>query len=148
MKKTLLFVLPLLLIISCEKYYEKSNTEWFEYSKISIQEELSELIQQIQDVQLYATVSRPSHAAAIAGLTDSDHLTETIAENLVSKVTLEVGFSLLGLEYINSETNFIMVDVNTEAGPVAEGLADLGFQVRTGWDMPQHIRISTGTATR
>jgi len=44
MKKTLLFVLPLLLIISCEKYYEKSNTEWFEYSKISIQEELSELM--------------------------------------------------------------------------------------------------------
>ena len=106
----------------------------------------AELIQQIQDVQLYATVSRPSHAAALAGLTDSDHVTSTIAENLVSKVTLEVGFSFLGLDYIDSETNFIMVDVNTEAGPVAEGLADLGFQVRTGWDMPQHIRVSTGTA--
>jgi hypothetical protein len=38
----------------------------------------------------------------------------------------------------------MMVDCGVEAEPVVEALAELGFNVRTGWDMPQHIRVSTG----
>ncbi len=47
--------------------------------------------------------------------------------------------------YIPSQTNFFMVDVGQSAGPVATALAARGICVRTGWGMPQHLRVSTGT---
>ena len=37
-----------------------------------------------------------------------------------------------------------MVDCGVNAEQVVETLAEEGFNVRTGWDMPQHIRVSTG----
>ncbi len=105
----------------------------------------AELTNQISNTQLYGTVSRVTQAAAIAGLVDLDHINDTVALNNTAKTILYTGFTNLGLQYIPSETSFIMVDVNTEAIPVVEGLADLGYLVRTGWDMPQHLRVSTGT---
>jgi len=39
----------------------------------------------------------------------------------------------------------MMFDTGTEAIAVAAKLASNGYQVRTGWGMPQHIRVSTGT---
>jgi hypothetical protein len=39
----------------------------------------------------------------------------------------------------------MMFDTGMSAGAVASQLAARGFQVRTGWGMPQHIRVSTGT---
>jgi len=100
--------------------------------------------EQIEDVQLRATVSRSAHAAAISALNDSEHINATLNLNAASKTMLYNGFTNLGLEYIPSETNFMMVDCGVEAEPVVEALAELGFNVRTGWDMPQHIRVSTG----
>jgi len=38
----------------------------------------------------------------------------------------------------------MMFDTGTDAVSVASQLTSRGYRVRTGWDMPQHIRISTG----
>jgi hypothetical protein len=38
----------------------------------------------------------------------------------------------------------MMFDTGTSASSVASQLASRGYQVRSGWGMPQHIRISTG----
>ena len=38
-----------------------------------------------------------------------------------------------------------MVDVGQSSGGVASELAARGIQVRTGWGMPNHLRVSTGT---
>ena len=51
----------------------------------------------------------------------------------------------MDLQYIPSETNFFMVDVDREAGWVSAELASRGIYVRTGWGMPHHLRVSTGT---
>jgi len=104
----------------------------------------AEITDQIEDVQLYATVSRPSLAAAISALNDSEHVDATLSLNAASKTMLYTGFTNLGLDYIPSETSFIMVDCGVNAEQVVETLAEQGFNVRTGWDMPQHIRVSTG----
>jgi histidinol-phosphate/aromatic aminotransferase/cobyric acid decarboxylase-like protein len=54
------------------------------------------------------------------------------------------GFTDMKLEYIQAEANFVMVDVGTDASAVRTALSELGFQVRSGWGMPKHLRVSYG----
>ena len=93
---------------------------------------------------LYATVSRPSLAGAQAALEDAQHIADTVALALETKAYCFGELDRMSLPYIPSETNFFMVAVG-EAGTVASELATRGIQVRTGWGMPNHIRVSTGT---
>jgi len=104
-----------------------------------------ELTDQIESVQLFATVTRTSQVAAIASLEDTNHIEATLALNEEAKTILYGGFASLGLSYIPSETSFMMVDCGVEAQPVAEVLYEAGFIIRHGWDMPNHLRVSTGT---
>ncbi len=104
-----------------------------------------ELTAQIGSSQLWATVSRPSQAAAIAALEDTSHVADTVSLNIQAREMLYSGFSDMGLAYISSETSFMMVDVGTEASVVQAALEELGYQVRSGWDMPNYLRVSTGT---
>jgi hypothetical protein len=53
-------------------------------------------------------------------------------------------FVTMGLDYIPSETNFFMVDVG-DAAHVGSELAARDIKVRSGWGMPKHLRVSTGT---
>jgi histidinol-phosphate aminotransferase len=99
---------------------------------------------QIASSQNFGMVSNLGQAAAEAALNDTRHLNDTITLNDQAKEILQTGFTDLGLDYIPSESNFMMFDTGTNAGAVASELAAAGFQVRTGWGMPQHIRISTG----
>jgi flagellar hook assembly protein FlgD len=39
----------------------------------------------------------------------------------------------------------MMVDCGVEVQPVAEALSEAGYIIRHGWDMPNHLRVSTGT---
>jgi histidinol-phosphate aminotransferase len=94
--------------------------------------------------QLFGTISRPSQAAAIAALDDTAHVTATVDLNNQARTLLETGFTNLGLAYIPSETNFMMFDTGTSADGIRSQLASAGYLVRTGWGMPQHIRVSTG----
>jgi histidinol-phosphate aminotransferase len=101
-------------------------------------------ISQIGSSQLFGTISRPSQAAAQAALGDSAHVADTVALNDQAKALLVAGFNDLGLEFIPSHTNFMMFDTGGNAAGIASALSSLGYQVRTGWGMPQHIRVSTG----
>lgn len=99
----------------------------------------------IQSSQNIGMVSRLGQAAATACLGDTSHIDDTITLNDQAKEILINGFNALNLDYIPSETNFMMFDTGTNATAVAVELAQRGFQVRVGWGMPQHIRVSTGT---
>ncbi len=101
-------------------------------------------ISQIGSLQLFGTISRPSQAAAQAALGDTSHVTNTVALNDQAKGMLEAGFTTLGLDFISSHTNFMMFDTGGNASGIASQLSAMGYQVRTGWGMPQHIRVSTG----
>lgn len=99
----------------------------------------------IQSSQNIGMVSRLGQAAAIASLQDVDHVENTVSLNDQAKEILMDGLNALQLEYIPSETNFMMFDTGTNAASVAAQLATMGYQVRVGWGMPGHIRVSTGT---
>jgi len=104
-----------------------------------------DLVNLITPWQIWGTVSRPALVAARAALTDAQHVSDTVALNDQTKQYCYDQLDLMGLEYIPSETNFFMVDVGQNAGPVASDLASRGVMVRTGWGMGQHLRVSTGT---
>lgn len=99
----------------------------------------------IQSTQNIGMVSALGQVAAAVALNDTQHVNDTIALNDQAKEILIAGFNALNLDYIPSETNFMMFDTGTNASAVAAQLAARGFQVRVGWGMPQHIRVSTGT---
>jgi hypothetical protein len=99
----------------------------------------------IASSQNIAMVSRLAQAAAIAAIDDIQHVNNTVALNDQAKQILVDGFNMLSCDYIPSETNFMMFDTGMSASTVATLLAGKGFQVRVGWGMPQHIRVSTGT---
>ncbi|MBD3232325.1 MAG: aminotransferase class I/II-fold pyridoxal phosphate-dependent enzyme [candidate division Zixibacteria bacterium] len=99
----------------------------------------------IASSQNFGMISNISQAAAIAALDDSEHISNTLTLNDSAKQILIDGFNDMNLDYIPSETNYMMFDTGTNASTIASQLAERGYQVRTGWGMPQHIRVSTGT---
>ncbi len=102
------------------------------------------LTAQIASSQNFGMVSNLGQAAAQAALNDRRHVRRTVQLNDRAKQILYAGFAALDLQYIPSETNFMMVKVGNASWFVAQ-LAARGYQVRTGWGMSEHIRVSTGT---
>jgi histidinol-phosphate aminotransferase len=86
-------------------------------------------------------------AAAEAALTDDEHLQQTIAVNAQGMQQLTEGFKNLGLEWIPSAGNFVLVDLNQEGLPVYEALLRKGIIVRPVgvYELLNHLRISIGT---
>ncbi len=106
---------------------------------------LTPAISSMRSYHLYATISRHSLEAARASLDDETHIKNTVDLARETKAYCFDQFDQMGLEYISSETNFFMVDVGRAADPVRSQLAQRGIYVRTGWGMPDHLRVSTGT---
>ncbi len=105
----------------------------------------SDKIGLIGSSQPFGMVTRPAQAAAIAALGDPSHLASTVALNNLTRTQLLDGAANMGLGTIGAHTNFIMIDVGTDASAVRSELLTYGYQVRSGWGMPNHLRVSTGT---
>jgi histidinol-phosphate aminotransferase len=131
--------LPVIVVRTFSKVYGLAG------ARIGYSLSSSSFTSQISSSQLFGTVSNLSQAAAQAALDDTDHLSDTIALNDEAKGILKSGLINLKLEIIESETNFMMFNTGTDAESVASQLDGKGYQVRTGWGMPNHIRISTGS---
>jgi len=86
--------------------------------------------------------------AAEAALTDNEHLQQTITVNALGMQQLTDGFKKLGLEWIPSAGNFVLVDLKQDGQPVYEALLRKGVIVRPVgvYELPNHLRISIGTA--
>jgi hypothetical protein len=104
----------------------------------------SSAISSIKANRIYATISRASLEAAKAALTDQDHVRNTAILARQARNYCFSEFDNMGLDYIPSVTNFFMVDVGN-ADNVRSQLASNGIYVRTGWGMPNHLRVSAGT---
>lgn len=86
--------------------------------------------------------------AAQATLDDSDYLQRVVALNRQEMARYEAFFTELGLAFIPSNGNFITVDLAQAAAPIYQALLQQGVIVRpvAGYGMPNHLRISIGTA--
>ncbi|MGE5551107.1 MAG: histidinol-phosphate transaminase [Bacteroidota bacterium] len=93
-------------------------------------------------------VNRPAQLAALAALDDHEHVARSRAVNAEGKEQLYAGLSALGLSFLPTQTNFILVDLRREAQDVFRGLLRLGVIVRPAgsFGLPERIRVTVGTA--
>jgi len=88
-----------------------------------------------------------AQAGALAALDDDEHVGRTRANNQQGLAFYERSFRALGLEYVPSATNFIIVKVG-DGQRVWGELQKRGIITRpmAGYQLPEWIRISIGTA--
>ena len=87
-------------------------------------------------------------AAAAAALDDMEFVARSYAENLQGLRQLEEGARGLGLDYIPSHGNFLTVRVG-KAPEIYKRLLRRGVIVRPvggGYGLPEHLRVTVGTA--
>jgi histidinol-phosphate aminotransferase len=105
-----------------------------------------ELIEILNRIRLPLNVNVLAQAAALASLEDPDFRTLVLDNNRMGKAFLYQSFDTMGMEYIPSETNFIMVNVATDSVELSERLLKKGLSVRPGKEfaMPTWLRITIG----
>lgn len=105
-----------------------------------------ELIAALQKIRQPFNLNRMAQVAARAALDDREHLAHSRRVNGEGLRFFESALPSLGLEYVPSAANFLLVRV--EDGPaVFTALQHRGIIVRpmTGYGLPEWIRISIGT---
>jgi histidinol-phosphate aminotransferase len=87
-----------------------------------------------------------AQAGAIAGLADVEHQQKTKAITDEGRRLVEDAFARLGLKYIPSSANFVLVRVG-DGGEVFKRLMKKGIIVRSmvSYHLPEYIRVSIGT---
>ena len=101
------------------------------------------IIQSLMKLYLPFTVGTLAQAAALAFLEEKDFLDEVRKINGEGKKYLYKALDDLGLEFVPTEANFILIRVG-KATRVYEGLLRKGIIVRdmTPWKLPDHIRVT------
>jgi histidinol-phosphate aminotransferase len=90
--------------------------------------------------------NRLAQVAGVAALEDDEHLARSCELVAAGREQLYRGLDELGVKYVPSEANFILLDLEREAAPVFEELLKLGVVVRpmAGWGLPNALRVSVG----
>ena len=103
------------------------------------------LVEMLNRIRPPYNANRLAQAAAEAAIADDDFIRRTVEVNRDGVARLEAAFDKLGLEYLPTKTNFIMVKV-PEAAAVARALLQAGIIVRglRSYGLPDWMRISIG----
>ena len=106
-----------------------------------------EIIRYLNQVRDPFNVNTLAQVAATASLGDPGQVTRSRELNHRAKALLAEAFESMGLSYIPSVANFIMVDTGRPAREVCPALERRGVIVRSGepFGMPTYIRVTTGT---
>jgi histidinol-phosphate aminotransferase len=105
-----------------------------------------ELIDVLQKTRQPFNVNGIAQAGALAGLADDEHQRKTREITIEGRDFLQREFAGLGLEYVPSFANFVLVRVG-DGKAVFQALMKRGIIVRdmTGYGLPEWIRVSIGT---
>ncbi|HEV2288079.1 MAG TPA: histidinol-phosphate transaminase [Candidatus Acidoferrales bacterium] len=108
----------------------------------------AELLHEIDKIRLPFPVSGVAQAAALAALEDDEHVCKSLEANRLGLEQLENGMRALGVKFVPSVANFILVEVGGNADALAQEMLKLGVIVRPmAWmGFPNAIRVSVGTA--
>ena len=88
-----------------------------------------------------------AQVGALAALDDEAFLKKTIAHVEIEREFLYSAFRKMGLEYVRSATNFVIVNVGRDCKSVFNGLLKEGVIVRDmkAWNLDTFIRVTVGT---
>jgi histidinol-phosphate aminotransferase len=90
--------------------------------------------------------NRFAQTAALAALKNEDFLKKVVSHVLKEKKFLYKGFNKLGISYIESATNFILVDFRKDTLPFYNYLLKNGVIIRlmSGWGLKNFFRVTVG----
>ena len=91
-----------------------------------------------------------AQAAGVAALEDEAFLARSVATNHAGRLYLYGEFERLGLRYLESHTNFVLVEIGPRAATIQGRLLEQGVIVRpcVGYDLPDFLRITVGSPTQ
>ncbi len=101
------------------------------------------LLQSINKVRNVFNVNKLAQIAATVALDDQDFVKEVIAVNNEGKEYLYKSFDAMGITYIPSETNYILLDTGKDCGEVFESMQRQGVIIRP--IRGTFIRVTIGT---
>ena len=107
----------------------------------------SDLVDYLNRIRGPFNVNRLAQKAAVTALESQSHLETCQNLNQKEKNFLYQQFEELGLDYIESEANFVMVDTKMPAAEVFKKLQQRGVIIRPGnqFGMETWIRVTVGT---
>lgn len=109
----------------------------------------TQLIEAIRKVRMTFAPSSIAQSAALAALSDPEHLARTVALNTAALKSFTLALHDAEYHYVPSYGNFIMIDLGSEeaAGQFVQNLLDRGVFIRQlkAFGLPHCVRVSTGT---
>jgi len=107
----------------------------------------AELVAALERIRQPFNVNVLAQVAALAALDDDDHVERSRRVNREGMLFLEGEFTRLGLAYVPSQANFVLVRVGAGA-EICERLLRRAVIVRPmgGYGFPEHVRVTVGTA--
>ncbi len=108
---------------------------------------MPDLIAPLNRVKEPFAVNLLAQAAGIAALEDEEFLQKSVAANNEGRIYLYHEFDRLGLSYLESHANFILIDFGEQALEIQQQLMERGVIVRpcTAYDLHEFLRITVGS---
>jgi len=106
-----------------------------------------EIISMLERMRQPFNINSLAQAAATAALDDEEFLQHTLSVTREGLAYLYGQFEEMGLSYVPSQTNFILVDVGKPANEVFQAMLHEGVIVRSmaSYGLATHERITVGT---
>jgi histidinol-phosphate aminotransferase len=107
----------------------------------------ADLLDEMNKIRGPFNTSSVAQAAALAAIDDSEHVRRSLESNRAGLAQLCRGLQELGIKFVPSFANFILVDFGFETEPLSEELLKQGVIVRPmRWmGLPNCIRVTVGT---
>ena len=106
-----------------------------------------EFLDPIERVREPFNVNTLAQVAAAAALHDQAHVAHTRALNREGLNLFSAACERLGLRYVPSYANFLLIEIGERCAQVHQQLLERGILTRTGevFGMPTYLRVNTGT---
>jgi histidinol-phosphate aminotransferase len=106
----------------------------------------AELVEALQKTRQPFNANGIAQAGALAGLQDEEHQLKTRQITHEGRALLQGSFARMGLDYVPSYANFVLVKVG-DGKKVFQGLLQKGIIIRdmNAYGLPEWIRVSVGT---
>ncbi len=103
-------------------------------------------MKQIRKAQSPYSVNIMAAMAARIAVQDQSFIEESVVEILAARELLYVGLEKLGIPYIESKANFVLIDTGNRSLEVRDELRKRGILVRDrSYELPGSVRITVGT---
>jgi histidinol-phosphate aminotransferase len=106
-----------------------------------------ELLDPVERVREPFNVNTLAQVAAAAALSDQAHVARTRVLNREGLQMFSEACERLGLRYVPSQANFLLIEIGERCAQVHQRLLERGILTRTGevFGMPTYLRVNTGT---